>query len=456
MISRPNILFLMSDEHRPDVTGYEDNRVVRTPVLDHLAETGVVFRNAYAPSPICVPSRQCMMAGQLPKTCGCEGWIDLPPGHMTFARLFSQYAYATVACGKLHHQGTDMMQGWMQRIGSEMQVASRHLSGRRDEEFDRYERPFQDYKWSDAKEVKRAGVGRAGNVIQDEYTVQGALNYIQRHYVDPFYDREQPQRPLLLKVSLLQPHYPYSASQEKFTYYLNRVEPFLDQSVSVHPFLRQRQVRPGVDASEREIRRATAAYYAMVETVDEHFGRVLDALAHVGQDLDDWIIVYTSDHGEMLGEHGIWEKQKFYEASVRVPLIVRWPRRFPGGRVVDENVNLCDLFATLCDLAGIPSPPGLDSRNLVPLMEGENDGWHNETISQFGATNFMVKRDHLKYQYYGEEMPEVLFDLHRNPSETVDYIDDPEYADAVAAFRARLAELGHGPNADPNYVNVGY
>jgi len=151
-----------------------------------------------------------------------------------------------------------------------------------------------------------------------------------------------------------------------------------------------------------------------------------------------------------------WEKQKFFEGSARVPLAIRWPKRFLGGRVVTENVNLCDLFATLCHLAGLPVPTGLDSRSLVPLLEGSAEGWDNETVSQFGKTNLMTKRGHLKYQWYGPEMPEVLFDLERNPEETINLIDNADYADQVAAFRARLGELGFGPNADPNYANAAY
>jgi choline-sulfatase len=445
MRERPNILFLMTDEHRADVTGFEGNNVVRTPTLDKLAYSGVVFKNAYTPSPVCVPARQCLMSGQLPKTCGCEGWMDLKPGHMTFARLFSQYAYETVCFGKLHHQGPDQMQGWLQRpVRHPDFLLSRFIEGRREEEFQRYQRPFSDYKWSEAKEIKRAGIGRSPSMIWDELSVEGALHFVEEYFNSPFYDREHPDKPLLLKVSLLQPHYPYLTDGERFGYYLNRVRPFLDQDVSPHPVLSQFQVKPGVDASEREIRRATAAYYGMIETVDEHFGVILDALHHLGQDFDDWIVVYTSDHGEMLGEHGIWEKQKFYEASVRVPLIIRWPKGFDAGRVVDENVNLCDLFATLCDLAGIPTPSGLDSRNLVPLLRGQCDGWDNETVSQFRDNHLMIKRDHLKYQYYGPEIPEVLFDLERNPTETVNFIDDSDYSDVLSHFRQRRAELGHG------------
>ncbi len=438
MSGRPNILFLMSDEHRFDVAGYAGNPVVRTPILDGLAKDGVVFANAYTPSPICIPARQCMMAGQLPRTCGCEKFgDDLPPSAMTFARQLAASGYETAVSGKLHHMGTDQMQGWTMRISGDMQVAPGYLGKRAQAS----RRSMADVKWTDAKEIARAGVGRGQCVSHDEYAVQGALQFIEDYYCNPYYDREQ-THPLLLKVSLLQPHYPYLTSEEKFTYYLNRVQPYLNERVFDHPFLSQRQVRPGMDASERELRRATAAYYGMVETIDSHYGQVLDALRHAGHNLDDWIIVYTSDHGEMLGQHGIWEKQKFFEASVRVPLVIRYPKRFSGGRTVSENVNLCDLFATLCELAGTDTPPGLDSRSLVPLMEGRTEGWRNESVSQFGGRNLMIKRDHLKYQYYGEDMPEVLFDLQRDPDETTNFLADPAYAEDIRSFRDRRVDYG--------------
>ncbi|MBT4496268.1 MAG: sulfatase-like hydrolase/transferase [Gemmatimonadetes bacterium] len=456
MQKRPNILFLMSDEHRADVAGFAGDDIVRTPVLDELARTGVVFRNAYTPSPICVPGRQCMMSGQLPKTCSCEGWIDLPPGYQTFARHFSRYAYSTVACGKLHHLDFDQMQGWTQRPAGDVHLSTPHIEDRIEEEFSRYERPFGDFKWSDTKEIQRAGVGRSHILEQDQTWTDAALRSIDWHFNCAQYDREDPNRPLLLKVSLLAPHYPYQIDADKFGYYLNRVHPYLNQEISSHPFLSRRQVRPGIDVNERELRRATAVYYGMVESIDTHYGRVLQQLKYVGQNLDDWIIVYTSDHGEMLGEHGIWEKQKFYEGSARVPLVIRWPNGFAGGREIDANVNLCDLFATFCDMAELPIPEGLDSRSLTPLLNGDSSGWNDESVSQFGPHNLMIKQGALKYQYYGPDMPEALFDLDKNPEETVDFIDAPEYADTLTRFRRRLSELGHGPDADPDYRNAGY
>jgi len=453
---RPNILLLMSDEHRADVTGYEGNDVIRTPFLDWLARTGVNFNNAYTPSPICIPSRQAMMSGQLPRTCGCERYgDDLPPFSMTFAKRLSQYGYETVASGKLHHMGPDQMQGWTRRLAGDMHVASRYIDGQV-EEAAKARPTTSQVKWSDAKEIKRASVGRGPCVDFDEHAVDSACRFIKSYFTDPYYDRASPHQPLLLKVSLLQPHYPYFTDEEKFTYYLNRVRPFEDQELFDHPFLGTRAVRVGVDVSPREIRRATAAYYGMVETIDHHYRRIAETLEHVGQDLDDWIIIYTSDHGEMLGEHGIWEKQKFFEASARVPLIIRYPKAFGQGRVVRENVNLCDLFATLCDLTDIPAPEGLDSRSLVPLAKGDASGWDNETISQFRGTNLMIKWGDIKYQYYGESMPEVLFDLAQDPSESSNLIDEPRYRDLLSQFRRRRAELGFGPDADPNYVNAGY
>ena len=465
---RPNILFLMSDQHRADIAGYAGDAIVRTPVLDELARKGVVFNNAYTPAPICIPARQSMAAGQLPRTCGCEVFgEDLAPGHMTFARRLSQYGYATVACGKLHHNGTDQMQGWTSRIGSGMNVRHDFIDGRNLESMRDLPLPTE-HKWSQAKEVKRAGIGEGPINGHDEYTLDGALRFVENFFAAPYYDRATPERPLMLMVSFVRPHVPFLTTREKFTYYINRVAPYDDEGAFEHPFLGSGAVEPGADVSEREIRRATAAYYGMVEGIDEDYGVVLAALEHVGQNLDDWIIIYTSDHGEMLGEHQLWEKTKFFEGSVKVPLIIRLPGGAKAGRVVEENVNLCDLFATICDLTDVPAVAGLDSRSLVPLLNGDNSSWDNETVSHYGGThlgheaefdryqNLMIKRDELKYQYYGPNMPEVLFDLSANPDETINFAADPRYSASLAAFRERRAELGYGPNAAPDYKNAGY
>lgn len=453
---RPNILFLMSDEHRADVAGFAGNGVVRTPTLDRLAETGVVFNNAYTPSPICIPGRQCIMSGQLPHTCGCYGYgQDLPAGYMTWARRFSQYAYHSVCAGKLHHVGQDQMQGWTNRIAADAHVMPGYIEGAIKEEFDRYRQPRGANKWSSQREVEEARPGDGPYQQFDRLATAGALDYLSEHFHDPLYQRPKNNQPLLFKLSLIQPHYPYFTDADRFRYYYDRV-PIFDEQPCDHPILSLCQQRDSVDVPADTIRRATAAYYGMIDQVDDYYGQVLNRLELLGEDLDDWIIVYTTDHGEMLGQHGIWEKTRFYEGSVRVPLIIRWPKGFEGGREINENVNLCDLFATLCDLAGLETPGGLDSRSLAPMLRGEDCDWLNESVSQFTKAHVMIKQDALKYQYYGEDIPEVLFDLEADPGETTNFADDPQYAEAMKRFRKRLAELGNGPNADPNYVNAGY
>jgi choline-sulfatase len=459
MTKRPNILFLMSDEHRADLSGYAGNTIVRTPTLDRLAETGVVFRNAYTPSPICMPGRQCIMSGQLPTTCDCYAYgDDLASGYMTFAKRFSQYAYNTVCSGKLHHDGPDQMQGWTKRIAADINLATRHIEGRKEEEFSRYQPAPGTGKWSNQREVEEAGPKDGPNQRKDRNATRASLEFLEQYFRDANYHRPGSHRPLLHKLSLVQPHYPFFGDSSLFEYYLDRVPLYL-QEPCAHPVLSLSQQGEPVSLTAESIRRATASYYAMTETVDSHYEEVLTQLESLGEDLDEWIIVYTTDHGEMLGEQGIWEKTRFYEGSVRVPLIIRWPKGFKGGRVIDENVNLCDLFATLCDLAGLDIPAGLDSRSLVPLLKGQSFPWQNETVSQIGragSTHVMIKQDALKYQYYGEKIPEVLFDLESDPSENENVAAHTQYSDVMMNFRKRLSELGHGPDADPDYQNAGY
>jgi choline-sulfatase len=335
------------------------------------------------------------------------------------------------------------MQGWTHRIGMDTSVAARNIAGRDEASHAALPEPTR-HKWSIQKEIRRAGIGRSPHWVRDSYTLSGALNCIEEHFISSSYDRADPDIPLLLKVSLIQPHYPFLTDRrDRFDHYLNRVHPFLDQHPFDHPVLGGDRfvARPGVEVGDRECRRAVAAYYAMIESCDTAFGVVLDALRHAGQDLDDWIVIYTSDHGEMLGEHAVWYKSRFFEAAARVPLIVRYPRRY-GPRTVNANVSLCDLFATLCDLTDVPVPEGLDSRSLISLLDGDSSQWPDEAVSQFDGTQLMIKRGHLKYQYYGPDAPEVLFDLGGDPQETTNAIDNDEHALSVQQFRRRRAELG--------------
>jgi choline-sulfatase len=199
----------------------------------------------------------------------------------------------------------------------------------------------------------------------------------------------------------------------------------------------------GTDVTWREAHRATAAYCGMVEWVDRQYGRVIAKLEELNV-LDDFVIAFLSDHGEMLGQKGLWEKQQYFEASARVPFSITAPRHLAGGgQTVRHNVSLVDLFPTLCELAAIPVPPGLDGRSLVPLMEGNADGWPNAVYSELynirNGPSEMVKHGDLKYfRYHGKDWPEQLFDLAADPVENRNLIDDPAYAADLQRLRARL------------------
>ena len=163
-------------------------------------------------------------------------------------------------------------------------------------------------------------------------------------------------------------------------------------------------------------------------------GHILSALEATGRDLDDWIIVYTTDHGDMLGEFNTWWKLKFYEGSVKVPLFIRAPRRFEGGRRLNENVSLCDLYATLCEFGGAEVAPGRDSRSLVPLLKGGRIDWPDTAVSAY-ADHVMLKQGPWKYWALAPDR-EVLFNLDDDPHEENDLAADPAYASQLGALRA--------------------
>lgn len=416
-----NILFLMADEFRCDIAGFSGNPLARTPNLDRLARGARVFENAHTPSPVCVPARQCLATGKYPHQIGCEHFgDDIPPGSQTFARWFSDHGYYTVVCGKLHHRGPDQMQGWMHRIGSETAVrwpekyAGRSQIGRR--------------KWAGAADLRNAGAGVSPLGLHDDYSVHGVCDFLrmQEMYAVP------KDIPLFLMVSLQQPHFPLLTEPDLLDYYHDRVPVYWDEPRADHPFLDKGRLGPEEGISEADVRRATAAYYGMVEQTDRRIGTVLNALEEAGHHLDEWTIVFTADHGEMLGQHGLWEKRKFYDASVKVPLFVRAPG-VEAGRS-GQICNLVDLFPTFTSLAGLPTPEGLAGADLFAKNRPE------VTFSQYDGDHFLLRDGGWKYLRFPGGS-EVLFDLASDPGETINRMADPSCAEILAAARTHLDNI---------------
>jgi choline-sulfatase len=415
-----NILILMADEFRHDAPGFMGNHLASTPCLDALARGASVFKNAYTPSPVCVPARPSLATGKYPLHIDCQHFgEDLAPDSLTFARWFADHGYYTVACGKLHHRGPDQMQGWMHRFGGECAVnwpepyASRSQIGRS--------------AWTGAPELKRAGTGISPLSLHDDYSISGAEAFLQMHFGGMY--PIAVETPVMLFVSLQQPHFPFLTEAASLSEYIDRVPVAWGSQPAHHPVLDAGRLG-APDITEDDVRRATAIYYSLVKKTDTRFARVLQALRDCGQNPDDWGILFLSDHGDMLGSHGLWEKRKFYEESVHVPLFVRWPG--VGVARHSRNVNLVDVFPTLCDLAGLPTPDGLDGRSLFASTE-------DTTFSQMGSTHFMVKRGALKLIDFASDGPQVLFDLANDPQEEKNVIDDPRHAPELVSLREALS-----------------
>ncbi len=439
---KPHILLLIDDEHRPDVMTIEGDQHIRMPTLDRLAGQGTYFRNAYTPSPICVPARQSFLSGRYPHNTGAlENNDELPSEVTTIPGHLSRFGYRTVGAGKMHFVGPDQMHGWHERIGRDIRGRNGYESAHNSVHGAKLFPEPGTGKWSTAKEIRNARVGKGYWAQHDNYSVDGALMFLDEYFVGEPYDRPG-NSPLLLAVSLWCPHYPYQCPEDLFNYYMRRVEPYVEdlpRKFDCDDFFK---VQIGQDVTYREAHRASAAYYGMIESVDRQYARVIDKLEELNV-MDDFVVVFFSDHGEMLGQKGLWEKQQYFEASARVPFFISCPEGFPNGsKIVRENVSLVDLFPTLCDITNVPTPEGLDGHSLVPLMQGQKHEWSSEAYCELHThqhgPSVMVKKNNLKYfRFEGKDWPEQLFDLAVDPTETSNLIDEASYAHHLKELRAK-------------------
>ena len=457
--NKPHILFLINDEHRPDVLPIEGDTAIRTPTLSRFMDEGTYFRNAYTPSPICVPARQSFLSGLYPRNCGSLNFGDpMPTEVRTIPGQLGNYGYYTCCAGKMHFVGTDVMHGWRERVG-------RDIIGNNGYPYpvvkDEHYAPTESEPGTGPKqnkviqEVRDAQPGLGQWMIHDQYNVDGALLFLEEYFVSASYDRPK-FNPLCMAVSLIAPHYPYQCPLDLFNYYMQRVEPIVEEPNEQFGYDDFFRVRVGEDVTYRQAHRATAAYYGMIEWMDAQFNRVIEKLEHLNV-LDDFIIVFLSDHGEMLGTKGLWEKQSYFEASARVPLSIWYPKRFGREpRIIEQNVSLVDLFPTICELAEIPTPDELDGHSLLPLIEGNATDWHDTVYSELwraqNGPSVMVKEGSLKYFRFDNDKgwPEQLFDLSKDPDERNNLIDAPTYADALSRLRAKAGALPPPRRKDEN------
>ncbi len=405
---RPNVIIVMPDQMRGHDVGVAGNDQVKTPHLDRLARAGVFLPNAFANNPLCCPARATILTGTYPQTHGViVNDLRLRESVTSLAEIFADAGYATGFIGKWHLDGGIRMPGFIPPGPRRQGFAFWAANECNHEHFD----SIYFHNTPDPIPIKK---------FEPEVWMDEALRFI----------RERRDQPFFLWWTCGPPHNPYKAPPE--------YEKLYDAA--------QLEMRPNFKTGQRlGTREDIARYYAMITAVDDQIGRLLDALDEMAL-ADDTIVLVTSDHGDMLGSHGLPLKTKPWEESIRVPGIVRFPRRIPPGERSDLLFSHVDIAPTLLALCGLDVPPHMQGRNLSKQLAGESKDLPEEVFFQI----FEPRRDHglpggwrgvrtTRYMYARlERRPWVLYDLEQDPYEMNNLVDDPRLADLRADFEARI------------------
>ncbi|WP_175631943.1 choline-sulfatase [Virgibacillus siamensis] len=440
---QPNIVMIMADQMAFDVVGALGHPAVKTPNIDRLVHDGVTFENAYCNSPICAPSRASFVTGNLISNIGVyDNGSELSAGTPTFLHHLRRAGYETVLSGKMHFVGPDQLHGFEHRLTKDIHTAAFDLTP------DWTKGVYQNHG-TGVKRLKNPGAVELNNNLDyDEKVLHRTLEQIRA-----FKRREQKDnRPFFLCASFFHPHDPFHITEEYWNLYKNTDIPMPkvtgEKIDDMHPFNQWIQTHHELDTcglSKEEIRKNRRAYYGMVTYFDRKAGQIVDELDRLDL-LENTIIVVTSDHGEMLGEHGMWFKRTFYDPAVKVPLIISSPERFHSGKRIKEVVSLVDLAATFMTLAEVPSCEEwidkMDGDSLEALLADKDDDWKDEVISEYYGEGpiqpmVMLRSGNYKYIYVHEERP-LLFNLEEDPLERNNLAELSEYQSILQQFKKRI------------------
>lgn len=457
--TRPkNVLLLMSDEHKPGALGIDGDPVARTPNLDALARAGMRFDHAYCSDPVCVPSRASLLTGLYTHHHHAyNNARPLPFEVKTMGHYFHNAGYMTALIGKMHFvdaqtHGFDYhldFNDWFQYLGPKTKLYADELgrpnSGSGLPQIDDLWRDYGD-PWKGARTLDdRKGAVAVGRVSKMEekdhfesFVARESIRFLKEH---------GRQQPFFLISSFLKPHDPFMPAA-RFASMFRAEDMKLPKTWKKADFSRLPEEirksialdRPTPELSDPAVaKQRIALYYANLAQMDDALGRVVGALRDLGLD-QDTIVLYTSDHGEMLGEHGLWYKFVFYESSVGVPLLFHVPGMTTPGARCENLVSLVDVLPTLADLCGV-SVPKLDGGSLTGSLREPKRNTDATVFSEYNLTTprakYMVRHGDYKYIFYTRDVDE-LFDLRTDPDELVNLAGHPDHKDKAAEMRQRL------------------
>ena len=432
-MTRPNILIVMVDQLNGTLFPDGPADWLHAPHLKALAARSTRFANSYTASPLCAPARASFMSGQLPSRTGVyDNAAEFASSIPTYAHHLRRAGYQTCLSGKMHFVGPDQLHGFEQRLTTDIYPADFGWTPD-------YRKPGERIDWWYHNMGSVTGAGVAEITNQMEYDDEVAFMAEQK-----LYDlaRGNDARPWCLTVSFTHPHDPYVARKRFWDMYHDckylqpdvAALPYADHDPHARRIFDANDWR-NFDITDDDIARSRRAYFANISYLDEKIGSILDVLDRTRQEA---IVVFVSDHGDMLGERGLWFKMNFYEGSARVPLMIAAPGLAPG--LVTDPVSTIDLCPTLCDLAGVSMAevmPWTDGESLLPLATGRrrDSPVAMEYAAEASITPLVgLRQGRWKYTNCAAD-PEQLFDLDTDPQELANLADDPAHAKTLEHFR---------------------
>lgn len=434
---QPNVLIIMVDQLAASFLPSYGHSVVKAPHISALAEKGVQFNNAYCNSPLCAPSRFSFMTGRLPSKIGAYDNAAYHPSDIpTMAHYMRHLGYQTSLVGKMHFIGPDQLHGFEERLTTDIYPADFGWTPD-------WEQPEKRPSWyHNMLSVAQAGTCETSNQLEFD-------DEVAFHTTRKIFDlaRGGDERPFFLISSFTHPHDPFAITQEYWDRYDHD-----DIDMPTVPQIRYDELDPHSQRlyklsamddyaqTEERIRTARHAYYGMISYIDDQVGKIVDALERTNQ-LDNTIIVFTADHGEMLGERGLWYKMSFFENSAQVPLIVAAPNYFES-RWVNESVSLVDILPTLTDIGSLGEfdsfATPLDGDSLIPLLvsaaaDPDRTAYGEHLGEGAIAPLVMIRRGRYKY-VYSEPDPDQLYDLVTDPHEQNNLATQEAHADLRQSF----------------------
>ncbi|MGR3617401.1 MAG: choline-sulfatase [Paracoccaceae bacterium] len=437
MSERPNILFLQVDQLTASALQCYGDEICHAPTLDALARNGAVFENAYCNFPLCAPSRFSMATGQLAsQVAAYDNAAEFSAEIPTYAHYLRAAGYQTVLSGKMHFIGPDQFHGFEKRLTADLYpadfawVPNWENEGKRDT--------------NDPRAVRIAGVCERS--VQIDYDEEVTFKAVQ-HLYDMA--RSDDDRPFFLQVSYTHPHEPYLCRQEYWDLYegkdipMPRVNALPEQEHDPHSVRLLKDFGMlGIRFSDDDVHTAIRAYYGSISYIDDLLSRVIAALQATGQ-ADNTVIIFTSDHGEMLGERGMWFKKHFYEKAMRIPLLMSGPGI--AAQKVSELTSLVDLLPTFNAIAGVDqNVEELEGTALTGLLDcppaRPKRAIHAEYLAEgTPAPIFMIRQGSYKYIFSSQD-GEMMFDLESDPDERSNLALSPDHKAVLNGFRDQCRE----------------